>query len=38
MQEELELREKREVDDAEVDVALETAQIGVAVGNVTGDD
>lgn len=38
MQEELELREKREADDAEVDVASETAQIGVAAGNVTEED
>ena len=38
MQEELELREKREADDAEVGFASETAQIGVAVGNVTEED
>src|SRR6266566_9718822 len=38
MQVELELREKREADDAEVDVASETAQIGVAIGNVTEED
>lgn len=38
MQEELELREKREADDTVVDVASETAQIGVPVGNVTEED
>ena len=38
MQEELELREKRDAGDAEVGVASETAQIGVTVGNVTEED
>jgi hypothetical protein len=38
MQEEPGLREKREADDAEVGVASETAQIGVAIGNVTEED